>query len=88
MAEDMDILAAAGSKLRGFSGKCQGILEEFIFAVENQKPIYLLGEFGGISKRISDAIEKRDTSFAGEAFKKDLATLKNYIDTTAETTYK
>ena len=88
MAEDMDILVVAGGKLRDFSGKCQGILEEFVFAVEKQKPVYLLGGFGGISKRISDAIEKRDTYFASEEFKKDLATSKNLNDTNAETHYK
>lgn len=38
----------AGGKLSGYKGKMPGVLEEILLALEMQKPIYLLGAFGGV----------------------------------------
>lgn len=38
----------AGGKLSGYKGKMPGVLEEIILALEAQKPMYLLGAFGGV----------------------------------------
>jgi hypothetical protein len=38
----------AGGKLRGYKGKMPGVLEEIILALTEQKPIFLLGGFGGV----------------------------------------
>lgn len=37
----------AGGKLSGYKGKMPGVLEEILLALEAQKPMYLLGGFGG-----------------------------------------
>lgn len=38
----------AGGKLSGYKGKMPGVLEEIILAIEAEKPIFLLGAFGGV----------------------------------------
>lgn len=43
-----------GGRTKGFKGKCAGILEELMIAIEYNHPVYLVGAFGGITK---DAIE-------------------------------
>lgn len=46
----------SGGKCEGYLGKMPGILEEFVIAVEQEKPIYLLGGFGGITHKIMESI--------------------------------
>lgn len=38
----------AGGKMSGYNGKMPGVLEEILIAIEKNKPIYLLGAFGGV----------------------------------------
>ncbi|HFD32967.1 MAG TPA: TIR domain-containing protein [Gammaproteobacteria bacterium] len=38
----------AGGRLAGYKGKMPGVLEEIVLALNKQKPIYLLGAFGGV----------------------------------------
>ena len=38
----------AGGKVSGYKGKMPGVLEEIILSLEVQKPVFLLGAFGGI----------------------------------------
>ncbi|MEX2492192.1 MAG: TIR domain-containing protein [Nitrospirales bacterium] len=38
----------AGGKLSGYKGKMPGVLEEIVLALNAQKPIFLLGAFGGV----------------------------------------
>ncbi|NTV49241.1 MAG: TIR domain-containing protein [Geobacteraceae bacterium] len=38
----------AGGKISGYNGKMPGVLEEILIAIDKNKPIYLLGAFGGI----------------------------------------
>lgn len=46
-----------GGRLSGFKGKYPGIFEEFLIAQRNDKPIFLLGGFGGTSKALVDILE-------------------------------
>ena len=54
--EQSDIRILAGGKCEGYLGKMPGVLEEFIIAIEKNKPIYLLGGFGGITHKIAQSI--------------------------------
>lgn len=47
---DSDARVFAGGKVRGHSGMMPGILEEFIIAWREEKPIYLVGGLGGITQ--------------------------------------
>ncbi len=48
----------AGGKIRGYSGKMPGLLEEFIISYDENKPIYLVGGLGGITKLLCYAIKE------------------------------
>jgi hypothetical protein len=56
MRDEMDKNCQArifiGGRVHGFKGRLPGLLEEFLIAIQHDKPIYLLGAFGGITKRI------------------------------------
>lgn len=60
VCEKADAYIVLGGRLSGFKGKYPGILEEFLIAQRNKKPIYLLGGFGGASKAIVDILEGSD----------------------------
>lgn len=46
----------AGGKIRGYSGIMPGIVEEFIISLKTEKPIYLVGGLGGVTKLLCDGI--------------------------------
>lgn len=52
----------AGGKIRGYSGKMPGLLEEFIISFDKNKPIYLVGGLGGITKLLCLDIKNRKSS--------------------------
>lgn len=52
----MDIKVIAGGKTENFAGKYPGVLEEAYLALENEIPIYLIGGFGGVAKKIVDLL--------------------------------
>ena len=52
MVDASDVRICAGGKIIGFNGCMPGILEEVLLAVEQNKPVFLLGGFGGMSERI------------------------------------
>ncbi|QKF66559.1 TIR domain-containing protein [Arcobacter venerupis] len=57
MTKNMDIKIVAGGKNENFAGKYPGILEETYLAVIDEKPVYLVGGFGGGTKKIIDTLK-------------------------------
>ena len=57
MISECDIRITSGGKWTGYAGVMPGILEEVLIAIRMKKPLYLLGGFGGITKKICQAIE-------------------------------
>lgn len=53
---DCDFRVCAGGKLKGYNSRMPGVLEEVLFTLEKQKPIFLVGAFGGVTQKICDAI--------------------------------
>lgn len=49
----------AGGKLAGYHGKMPGVLEEIIISIEKNKPIFLLGAFGGVVGQICKTIKSK-----------------------------
>lgn len=49
-----------GGKTKGFSGCMAGIVEEFITAKLANHPVYLIGDFGGAAKLLTEIVEKKD----------------------------
>lgn len=52
-----DVRIFAGGKTSGYMGLMPGVLEEFLIAVDRQKPIFLLGGFGGVVQEICQLLE-------------------------------
>lgn len=55
-----------GGRGKNFTGQMAGLLEEFRIALEEQHPIFLIGGFGGISKKLAEKIE--NDSFHADDF--------------------
>ncbi|GCC52805.1 hypothetical protein SanaruYs_30440 [Chryseotalea sanaruensis] len=69
METDCDARIFIGGRTKGFKGKCPGILEELLIAIERKHPVYLIGAFGGITKDAIDALGgKQPGSFADEYY--------------------
>lgn len=51
-----NVRICAGGKNSGYKGKMPGVLEEVILALDQKKPIFLLGAFGGIVRDICQVI--------------------------------
>ncbi len=60
ITEEMDIKIAVGGKITGFSGFYPGVLEEVYLAMKSDKPIYLIGGFGGMTRKIIDLLHGKD----------------------------
>lgn len=52
MENDVVARIVMGGKTTGFKGKMPGIIEEAIFSVQNEHPLYVLGGFGGAARQI------------------------------------
>ena len=46
----------------GYRGRMPGVLEEALLAMRAERPLYLIGAFGGCARLIIDALEGRDRS--------------------------
>lgn len=73
MREEMEAECNArifiGGRTKGFKGKCAGILEELLIAIEHHHPVYLVGAFGGITKDIIEALKgSKPDSFSNEYY--------------------
>lgn len=69
MEESCDARIFIGGRTKGFKGKCAGILEELLIALEHNHPVYLVGAFGGITKDAIEALKgNKPDSFSNEYY--------------------
>lgn len=69
MEEACDARIFIGGRTKGFKGKCAGILEELLIALEHKHPVYLVGAFGGIAKDAIEALKgNKPDSFSNEYY--------------------
>jgi hypothetical protein len=52
MIAECDVRICAGGRLTRYKGWMPGVLEEIILAVEMEKPIFLIGGFGGVTRSV------------------------------------
>lgn len=57
-----------GGKCDNYLGKLPGIIEEAKITISQNKPLYLVGAFGGASKQITDVLKGKTFSFANSSF--------------------
>jgi len=69
MEAECDARIFIGGRTKGFKGKCAGILEELLIAIEHNHPVYLVGAFGGITKDAIEALKgNKPDSFSNEYY--------------------
>jgi hypothetical protein len=69
MESECDARIFIGGRTKNFKGKCSGILEELLIALQHKHPVYLVGAFGGITKDAIDALNSiQANSFTDEYY--------------------
>ncbi len=63
-----DIVVIVGGKTEGYRGKYPGILEEFLLATKSDKPIYIVGSYGGVASEIIKLIQNADSDRLTEEY--------------------
>lgn len=71
IVNDSDARILAGGKLCGYKGKMPGVLEEFWLSYKKNKPIYLMGGFGGCVHEICQLIRGKGSRFLQSDWQKD-----------------
>jgi hypothetical protein len=83
MREEMESTCSArifiGGAMRTFKGKCPGILEELLIALEHKHPVYLVGAFGGITREAIEALKGNHPVSFSEEFYFGNADYKNMV---------
>jgi hypothetical protein len=46
-----------GGRTRGYKGRMPGVVEETLLSAQSEKPVFLIGAFGGCARLVIDAIE-------------------------------
>jgi len=65
-----------GGKVNNYLGIIPGVIEEAQIALQQNKPLYLIGAFGGSAKYVADAIMGTGFGFVTDAFHKS----KSYLE--------
>lgn len=60
MAEDSDARILVGGKLLNYLGYLPGVIEEGLYTLNENKPLYLIGAFGGATQKLIQLIEGHD----------------------------
>jgi len=80
MANESDARILLGGKQKNYSGYFPGIVEEAYHSFKAEKPIYLLGGFGGATKSIIDIILGGNSPKLSNDFQFDSEFLKEFRD--------
>ncbi|NOU91157.1 TIR domain-containing protein [Paenibacillus sp. LMG 31460] len=59
MVQHCDVRISAGGRHIGYKGCMPGVLEEIIISLESNKPLFLIGGFGGVTGSVCKAIQTR-----------------------------
>lgn len=70
MSADSDARIFMGGIKSNFKGKYPGLLEEAIISLQNDTPTYFIGAFGGVTKCIISAIQKKKSEELTEAWQR------------------
>lgn len=61
-------LLVLGGKWRGFKGRMPGILEETLIALQLDKPVFIIGAFGGVAQTITKALEGKKPEYLQDEY--------------------
>ncbi len=68
MIENTDARILIGGKCSNYLGKMPGVIEEAKITVANNKPLYLIGAFGGASKEVINAVQGKGFTYIANNF--------------------
>ncbi len=68
MNDKLSARVLLGGQVTGFKGKYPGLLEEALLALRSNKPLYLIGGFGGCTRAVVDALKGNSPEAFTEAF--------------------
>ena len=60
MITECDIRISAGGRLTGYKGWMPGVLEEIAISIQLEKPLFLLGGFGGVTRSVCRLIVEKE----------------------------
>lgn len=71
-----------GGKLNNYLGKFPGVIEEAKITLEQDRPLYLVGGYGGGTKQVADALIGKHFTFINDTFHQgdDYQAFKNYYN--------
>jgi len=74
MTEAVDARVVMGGKLRAFTGRYPGIMEEVLLSLQARKPVFVMGGFGGAGQAVAELLRGEEPSrLDPEAIRKDPA---------------
>jgi hypothetical protein len=80
MIKKNDARVALGGRLTGFKGKYPGVVEEIYLSLKQEKPIYLIGAFGGATKRVISALQGGQPIELSDSFQSTQDVFKNNLN--------
>lgn len=60
MVEEIDARVCIGGRPAGYKSIMPGVLEEILLNIKNNKPLYLIGAFGGVTKAVTELLIGED----------------------------
>ena len=90
MAKNTDARIMLGGKHTGYLGKYPGLLEEAYYTLKEEKPLFLIGGFGGISKLIIDlrkGLEVKELTFEWQKEDKNNDNFRSLLENGIEVDY-
>jgi hypothetical protein len=80
MNRNTDARIFLGGKTLNFKGKYPGLLEEAYLALKDQKPVYLIGAFGGCTRAIIDALKGKSPEEFTEKYQSQAPGYTDFVE--------
>ncbi|WP_316738344.1 hypothetical protein [Pedobacter aquatilis] len=84
MAKDCDARVLVGGKFTNFLGYIPGVIEEALYCLENDKPIFLIGGFGGATQKLIRLIKGEEVEELSNDFQYNNTFLKKFKEVSEE----
>lgn len=63
---DSSVRISIGGKIEGYSGKLPGVIEESLIAIKMNKPLFILGAYGGAAELLAKCIVGEEIDFSDD----------------------
>jgi hypothetical protein len=80
MNRDINVRVLMGGRLKGYNGKYPGLLEEAYLALSEEKPLFLIGAFGGCTGAIIELIEGHSPESLSWDYQRSDDSYKDFVE--------